>query len=294
MTLFGTWQFLVWLFEDRRLIVLVSQRNVVFFRNQDITIEQQKELGRRLGELSGKPASSKLHIHPLTPEFSELGDQVTVITSERRQAYKGNDDISTRASRGWHVEYAFRSIVLIVVSPLRRLLVIMRSSRSILSPVNLVETPFGLPHMKRMTNSVLHINLSSKVSLLSTMQHTSKSLLIVLESLFVPLNVVPLITTVTHSLLSILLSAPIPSLAGKDCLSTEGTQLWWHLLILDSLNVLWNWQRTNPMTFSSTCSVMLLKITTSKSASNGTRMISLFGIIAAVTTVPRNIFLVYF
>lgn len=38
----------------------VSQRGVVFFRNQDIGIDQQKILGQKLGELTGKPASSKV------------------------------------------------------------------------------------------------------------------------------------------------------------------------------------------------------------------------------------------
>jgi hypothetical protein len=76
----------------------------VFFRNQDITIDQQKALGTRLGELSGKPASSKLHVHPLTAEFSELGDQVTVISSESNKVSYYGDDNSKLASRGWHVE----------------------------------------------------------------------------------------------------------------------------------------------------------------------------------------------
>jgi alpha-ketoglutarate-dependent taurine dioxygenase len=44
----------------RDLAILVSQRGVVFFRNQDIAIEDQKILGQKLGELTGKPASSKV------------------------------------------------------------------------------------------------------------------------------------------------------------------------------------------------------------------------------------------
>lgn len=51
---------------------LVSQRGVVFFRDQDIEIDDQKILGAKLGELSGKPESSKLHIHPITEETSEV------------------------------------------------------------------------------------------------------------------------------------------------------------------------------------------------------------------------------
>jgi hypothetical protein len=44
----------------RDLAILVSQRGVVFFRNQDINIEEQKILGQKLGELTGKPATSKV------------------------------------------------------------------------------------------------------------------------------------------------------------------------------------------------------------------------------------------
>ena len=63
------------------LAVLVSHRGVVFFKDQNIAIEQQKELATRLGELTGKPATSKLHRHPLTPDDAELGKNVTVISS---------------------------------------------------------------------------------------------------------------------------------------------------------------------------------------------------------------------
>jgi hypothetical protein len=59
----------------------------VFFRDQDITIDEQKLLGTKLGELSGKPESSKLHVHPITEEASELGDEISVISSERARKY---------------------------------------------------------------------------------------------------------------------------------------------------------------------------------------------------------------
>lgn len=70
---------------------LVSQRGVVFFRDQDIHIEDQKILGQKLGELTGKPQSSKLHVHPITEETSELGDEVSIITSDRRGEYDRYD-----------------------------------------------------------------------------------------------------------------------------------------------------------------------------------------------------------
>lgn len=54
---------------SRTLIIsfinLVSRRGVVFFRKQNIEIEDQKLLAQRLGELTGKPETSKLHVHPL-------------------------------------------------------------------------------------------------------------------------------------------------------------------------------------------------------------------------------------
>lgn len=65
------------------LAVLISHRGVVFFKDQNIGIEQQKELATRLGELTGKPATSKLHRHPLTPDDAALGKHVTVISSEQ-------------------------------------------------------------------------------------------------------------------------------------------------------------------------------------------------------------------
>ena len=48
---------------------LVSQRGVVFFRNQSINIEDQKLLGQKLGELTGKPESSKV----ILPDPHEIG-----------------------------------------------------------------------------------------------------------------------------------------------------------------------------------------------------------------------------
>lgn len=41
---------------------IVSQRGVVFFRKQRLDIEEQKILGTKLGELTGKPDTSKVGI----------------------------------------------------------------------------------------------------------------------------------------------------------------------------------------------------------------------------------------
>lgn len=65
----------------KELASLVSSRGVVFFKNQDIGIQQQKELATRLGELSGKPKTSTLHRHPVSEDTPELGADVSVISS---------------------------------------------------------------------------------------------------------------------------------------------------------------------------------------------------------------------
>ena len=87
------------LFYFRGFISEVSQRGVVAFREQDINIEQMKTLITKLGELTGKPESSKLHVHPCTEDTSELGDEVSIITSDRQNVYdKVNMEKSTFAS----------------------------------------------------------------------------------------------------------------------------------------------------------------------------------------------------
>ena len=66
----------------------------VTFEKLGIPLEEQKLLGTKLGELTGKPASSKLHIHPITEESSELGDEISVISSERNSKYSDRADRS--------------------------------------------------------------------------------------------------------------------------------------------------------------------------------------------------------
>lgn len=68
----------------------VSQRGVVFFRNQKINSDEQKVLGQKLGELTGKPSTSKLHRHAVAnskrgisvDENGKLDDEISVISSE--------------------------------------------------------------------------------------------------------------------------------------------------------------------------------------------------------------------
>lgn len=61
-----------------------------------------------------KPSSSTLHIHPLTEESSELGDQISVISSEKQKKGGGLthqlSDVSRFASAGWHSDITFEPV----------------------------------------------------------------------------------------------------------------------------------------------------------------------------------------
>ncbi|KAI0743431.1 taurine catabolism dioxygenase [Daedaleopsis nitida] len=93
----------------RDLAILVSHRGVVFFRAQDITIAQQKELGLRMGQLTGRPATSSLHRHPVSEDVPELGTDTSVISSQMGIARAGFRK-NTRASSGWHSDITFEPV----------------------------------------------------------------------------------------------------------------------------------------------------------------------------------------
>lgn len=93
----------------RDLAITVSRRGVVFFRNQDLTVEEQKELADKLGRLTGKPKDSTLHIHPTLPAggFIKNGDsgetdpEVSIISSKiGKQLYFKRFE-GKKGSEGW-------------------------------------------------------------------------------------------------------------------------------------------------------------------------------------------------
>jgi alpha-ketoglutarate-dependent taurine dioxygenase len=61
-----------------------------------------------------QPESSGLHVHPLTEEGSELGDQISVISSEKQKKGGGLthqlSDVSRFASAGWHTDISFEPV----------------------------------------------------------------------------------------------------------------------------------------------------------------------------------------
>ena len=64
------------------LATLIAQRGVVFFKAQDITPPQMKQLAHRLGLVTGKPGTSTVHRHPISETTAEFGDEVSVISSK--------------------------------------------------------------------------------------------------------------------------------------------------------------------------------------------------------------------
>ena len=91
---------------------------MVFFRKQDdLDNELQKKLTQRLGELSGKPETSKLHIHPISNSGRRLGgkdDEISVISSEQaKEIYKNrftNGHKKQSAKEGWHSDITFEPV----------------------------------------------------------------------------------------------------------------------------------------------------------------------------------------
>lgn len=95
---------------------VVSQRGVVSFRKQDdLDNDLQKELAQRLGQLSGKPSTSGLHIHPIFNSGREFGgkdNEISVISSEQgKKLYKDRAyDRKQSQRRRWHSDITFEPV----------------------------------------------------------------------------------------------------------------------------------------------------------------------------------------
>lgn len=103
----------------RELAIVISRRGVVFFRGQDITADEQKFLTDRLGHLTGKPASSGLHIHPIynaerDAQYNAVDDKgtnnkdnsISVISSKLRQSF----DKRMTNEEEWHSDITFEPV----------------------------------------------------------------------------------------------------------------------------------------------------------------------------------------
>jgi alpha-ketoglutarate-dependent taurine dioxygenase len=92
---------------------------VVFFRAQDgLTNELQKKLILRLGELTGRPATSGLHIHPILNSERELGGndpEISTISSIQSKQFYSQSVASALSpkkqdSGQWHSDIAFEPV----------------------------------------------------------------------------------------------------------------------------------------------------------------------------------------
>ncbi|PQE20851.1 Taurine catabolism dioxygenase protein [Rutstroemia sp. NJR-2017a BBW] len=102
----------------RDLAVTVSQRGVVFFRAQDdLTNDLQKELCQKLGELTGKPVDSTMHIHPISNKSFQCNkdDEISVIsndlatkifTDRQTEHHKKTQSLK----KGWHSDITFEPV----------------------------------------------------------------------------------------------------------------------------------------------------------------------------------------
>lgn len=94
---------------------------MVFFRAQDdLTNDLQKKLIQRLGELTGRPKTSSLHIHPLLNNERELGGddpEISTISSKQFSRYKkqptnSEEGISLKQQNNaqWHSDIGFEPV----------------------------------------------------------------------------------------------------------------------------------------------------------------------------------------
>lgn len=103
----------------RDLAITISRRGVVFFRAQhNLTNDLQKEFNHRLGQLTGKPSDSSLHIHPVLNNTSEFGvgdAQISHISSVARKElfkHEGNGERRRRRydAAQWHSDIQFEPV----------------------------------------------------------------------------------------------------------------------------------------------------------------------------------------
>lgn len=150
----------------------VSQRGVVFFRKQDnLTNDLQKQLIQRLGELTGKPETSKLHIHPILNSERELGGsdpEISTISSvqDGKLYVKTPYDQSKKQQRSaqWHSDIAFEPVPADYTS-LRLTQLPKTGGGMFVQPVTLLQRPLtnpqircGLQDTRSMTRSVNRIS----------------------------------------------------------------------------------------------------------------------------------------
>lgn len=92
------------------LVIQISLNGAAFFQSQDdLTPEDLGILALELGDVSGKPSDSTLHIHP-TQELGENGlpvGKISNVAEEGGRQISFPDERSILASAGWHSDVSF-------------------------------------------------------------------------------------------------------------------------------------------------------------------------------------------
>lgn len=100
----------------RDLAITISQRGVVFFRQQTtLTNDLQKTLILKLGQLTGRPAENTLHINPIlnnTTAFGVGDNEISTISSEQRKQlfiHHVKKKIRRYADAQWHTDIQYEN-----------------------------------------------------------------------------------------------------------------------------------------------------------------------------------------
>jgi hypothetical protein len=140
-----------------------------------LTNDIQKQLIQRLGELTGKPKSSGLHIHPILNSERELGGndpEISTISSlQHNKFYKKAtaEELSPKKQNtaSWHSDIAFEPVPADYSS--LRLVQLPKTGGGMKftvftkSHANKFKTLFGHPDMRSMIALVSHISVSLRL-----------------------------------------------------------------------------------------------------------------------------------
>ncbi|TEY42037.1 hypothetical protein BOTCAL_0400g00130 [Botryotinia calthae] len=104
----------------RDLGIVLAERGVVVFKSQKLSPKEQKELAQRLGEATGKPKESGLHVHPINhtthefggptdPEMSTIARNPEKMLSTQKGCGAKKEIIQSTAD-GWHHDIGFERV----------------------------------------------------------------------------------------------------------------------------------------------------------------------------------------
>lgn len=117
----------------REFALTVSTRGVVFLRNQELTLQEQKTFVQKLGVLSGKPKEAGLHVHPsvrakvdeVVHEEAQADPEAFLVSNRLWKVFFANkkktpeeEAMEKRNRNGamqWHTEYFAMELSLTIV-----------------------------------------------------------------------------------------------------------------------------------------------------------------------------------